>query len=830
MAEIKVHFVYHTGLREDIFSAARLVGSWENTPDWSSGAGLEMAKQTGADGCPIFVQTKTFDVEEESTYHWGVRVDGPGEHRNRWGIALEVHDRFSRDRHRTLTLDPAAHTTEHEQNYYLTYCRRLGAQKVFRNGAEQPGIQFRVWAPNALDVEVVFGEFVSADNTKQTGYISDYDVGIGSVDVNGTAVSVLPLRRGNEDIWESDPDDGLLSDFEMFRHRPYMYRITRDDGSVRYRTDLYARCQIGKGSFDPQGQAYPGHYKQLDGTVGCSVIIDPEKIAWHFDERFENNELIPIDEFWNSEFEYEVNGEVTEAPPLPTRLKDLILYELHINSLGFGEARPGDFSDVMKLLEAGYFTELGINAIELMPVAEYESNAMWGYGNSHHFALEYSAGGRDQLKHLVRACHQRGIAVIIDVVYNHYHHHAERAEWGYDSAAPDRNIYYWYEGQPSDYPQPDGGYLDNYSTGYAPRWWEEKVRQMFISSAAAIVKEFHIDGFRVDMTTSMHKENKLHADGREVPAANVFGAKFLREWTYALKLIKPDVFLIAEDHSKWEAVTQPHSEGGLGFDAVWYADFYHHLIGDARVGSEFARLLRTAGRDQNTSLAMDYFAGALQASGQCKVVYHESHDEAGNSQDSHRTMVVAINGAPLFGDTRHYAEARCRLVCGLTLLSAGTPMFFMGEEIGAQKDYTYREFMRNREDLVAEKNGNGANLFQFYGDLIGLRRVHSALRSQDINIVYIHNDNRILAFLRKKDAQEFLIVCSFNNQPFSEGYTLSAQGTPLQNGGWREIFNSDATIYGGRNIGNMGAELWASEGRIHLILPANGFVVFQKTG
>ncbi|MBI2909588.1 MAG: alpha amylase C-terminal domain-containing protein [Chloroflexi bacterium] len=833
---ILVRFIYHTGIPRDIFKNVRLCG------DWNGWADIPMTKVTATDGCPAFEATVPFGAAlADRSFRWGVRADVP-QGNDLWAINLEVQDADSQDRHRAFTLRGPDNNPQ-EEHYFFTHCRRLGAHKYYQ-GAGDPGIRFSVWAPNALKVEVVFGDFAGADKTRQSGYISDYGSGSGPVlDQNdqpvtlqsGEPIGSLELHRGPDGIWENGPATPGFPPFKVFDHRPYMYRITRDDSSVRYRTDLFTRCQIGKGRFDPQGHAYLGHYKDLDGTVGCSVVIDLDSVTEHFDERFEKNKFIESEKFWAEEFK-DAHDPTKHAPPLPTRIEDLVIYELHVNSLGYGKPNPGTFEDAMAFLD--HLVELGINTVELLPVAEYEGNAQWGYGSSHFFALEYSAGGRDQLKHLIRACHRRGIAVIVDVVYNHFHHSAERAEWAYDSDGPDGNIYYWYEGNPSDYSSPDGGYLDNYSTGYAPRLWEEMVRQMFISSAAAIVEDFHVDGFRVDMTASLHQLNVRHADGRPVGHANQFGAKLLREWTSTLKLVKPNVFLIAEDHSGWAKVTEPPDQGGLGFDATWYADFYHHLIGDARVGPSYARLLKVAGAEQSMPLAMDYFSGALLASAHGKVVYHESHDEAGNSADSHRTIVVAVNGAPLSGDTRRYAEARCRFAFGMSMLSAGTPMFFMAEEVGAKKPYTYNHFMVNREDLYAEKAGNGANLFRFYADLISLRKAHPALRSRNIDVLHVHNASRVIAFRRWDDSEEFLVVASLNNWPFLRGYALRTDPSRLRDGGWREVFNSDARAYGGYNFSNIHdprpeAESFdantAHNGEINIVIPANGFVVLRKT-
>jgi 1,4-alpha-glucan branching enzyme len=102
------------------------------------------------------------------------------------------------------------------------------------------------------------------------------------------------------------------------------------------------------------------------------------------------------------------------------------------------------------------------------------------------------------------------------------------------------------------------------------------------------VDEFYLDGLRVDQTTSIHAYNRLHDDGRELPAANIWGRRFLRQLCQTMKLIDPEVVLIAEDHSGVPAVTEPAATGGLGFDARWYVDFYHHLIGDKGEGAEYA--------------------------------------------------------------------------------------------------------------------------------------------------------------------------------------------------------------------------------------------------
>jgi 1,4-alpha-glucan branching enzyme len=687
-----------------------------------------------------------------------------------------------------------------QQDFYFTYVRRLGARKVFADAAGAPGLRFTVWAPNAHGVDVVFG-------TSGNGYIADDGDGIDP------ARPVLALTKTSGGLWESS----VLPDFAAFEGAPYMYRLKNAQGETVYRTDIFSSNQIGRGGLDPGGRHFTGTPATLDGSKSCSLVQSLDTVARDFGDPA--GPRVTDEEFWAHEF--------TPGVTVPSRVEDLIIYELHVNALGAGHTGPGTLQDAMGLLP--YLADLGVNAIELLPMSEFSGAFGWGYGDSHHFTIESSAGGRDDYKHFVRACHRRGLAVIQDVCYNHFDFSASRAEWQYDSGAPGQNIYYWYEGRPADYAAPDGGYVDNGSTGFAPRYWEEVVRHVFVSSAAALLEEFHVDGLRVDLTQAIHRDNVLHADNtRALPNANLFGQKMLREWSRTLRLIKPSVMLIAEDHTGWDAVTKLPEAGGLGFDATWFAGFYHDLVGDSDMAVGHARLIKTASAGGDGPLDMEQFAGSLVASQLDKVVYHESHDEAGNAGGTARTIVTAVNGAPLVGATRVVAEARCRFAFGLSLLSAGTPMFFMGEDIGAQQPYRFNDFLSHRENLAAERAGEGARLFRFYQDLIRFSRRHSAARAQAIDVVHVHGATRVIAFARAAGNDRLLVVASLRDQPFLDGYVIQTDPSRLLDGLWREVFNSDAAIYGGRNVGNFGADVPAAAGRFQARIPACGVIVFQK--
>jgi 1,4-alpha-glucan branching enzyme len=162
----------------------------------------------------------------------------------------------------------------------------------------------------------------------------------------------------------------------------------------------------------------------------------------------------------------------------------------------------------------------------------------------------------------------------------------------------------------------------------------------------------------------------------------------------------------------------------------------------------------------------------------------------------------------------------------MALLSAGTPMFFMGEEVGASRPYRYDDFSANREDIVGMTTGSGAAIFSFYRDLVALGADHPALRSRNVEVGYRHDANRVLAFHRWDANAEFLVAGSLSNQPFASGYWLSTDR--IGEGAWREVFNSDAAAYGGWNVGNGGATILAANGAINVVLPASGIIVLQK--
>jgi 1,4-alpha-glucan branching enzyme len=816
MAQIVVTFTFHSGVKRHLFQNVRLSGSWDASGIFSNQwTQTPMATFVDETGCDAFSVDVALDESQAGTaFQWGVIAD-LADAPNSWVVVTEVADPSSSLQTRSFVLSAAGG----RQDYWFATGRCFGAQKFTPPGAGKAGIRFSVWAPHAQSVEVVFAPFPAAPATP-TGYVADDGTGVDPT------TPVVPLTQvGTTGIWETSlAETPALADFNAFMNRLYMYKIVNEQGATTYKVDIFSRNQVGRGDNNPNGADYAGSYLDLDGIVSCSVVSDPDLLTEDFnDTGVAKQSLITTDEFWANEMD--------PTRPLPQTIEDLVIYELHIGSLGFPSTAPGTLAEAMSFIDQ--LVELGVNAVELLPMLESDGAVQWGYGTSLFFCLQTSQGGANQLKHFIRACHQHGIAVILDVVYNHFAGSGNnRSEWGYDSdpnVAPQHNTWYWYEGMPTDYPGNIlGGYLDNGSSGFSPCFWRENVRQMFTSSAAALFDDFHIDGIRVDLTDAIHNNNVLHSNGTTVGNANLFGAKFLRELTRTVLTLKPTAFLIAEDYTGWAAMTQPVNQGGIGFDVIWYMDFYHNLIGDGNYGDSYANLIKNAGLGTSGPLKMDYFAGALLATQYNKVAYHKSHDEAGNDPGTQRTIVTAVNSAPLLGATRTYAEGRCRFAFGMAALSAGTTMFFMGEEIGAAHPFTVGTFAANKEDLIGQKTGMGQFLFHFYQDLIRFVLGNSAARSNALDVIYTHNDNRVIAFTRTAPGGHLLVLASLNDSAFGSGYAIATESSRLPSGGWREVFNSDAAIYGGANVGNAGAVLPVDNGEIYGVIPAHGFVVFEK--
>lgn len=355
----------------------------------------------------------------------------------------------------------------------------------------------------------------------------------------------------------------------------------------------------------------------------------------------------------------------------PIPLGEMIIYELHVGTF----TPEGTFAAVIPRLSR--LKELGINTIELMPVHQFPGGRNWGYDVAFPFAVQNSYGGVNGLKQLVNACHQLGIAVILDVVYNHLGPEGNYL-WGLGLYFTDRYRTPWGEGINFDGPYSDG------------------VRHYFVENALYWLREFHIDALRLDAVHAIYDFSCRH---------------ILLELAEKVKELTPERFLIAESDLNDIRLLNPPQIGGYGIDAQWSDDFHHSLhsvlTGERRgYYSDFGEL------DQLVKALQEGFVYQGQYSSyRCRyhgspsadfspdrfVVCLQNHDQVGNRMRGERLS--------------HLIDwERLKLGAALLLLSPYIPLLFMGEEYGETHPFLY--FVSHSDpDLIANVRKGRAKEF-----------------------------------------------------------------------------------------------------------------------
>ncbi len=539
------------------------------------------------------------------------------------------------------------------------------------------------------------------------------------------AVKVLASDQAHYIPMQLDPDGYWQTQAEVAPGTRYFYQL---DGDRAWP--------------DPASQHQP------DDVHGASAVVDHSRFVWQ-DAEWRN---LPFDEF--------------------------IIYELHVGTF----TPEGTFVAIIPRLPQ--LKELGINAIEIMPVAQFPGDRNWGYDGVYPFAVQQSYGGLDGLKALVNACHQQGIAVILDVVYNHL--------------------------------GPEGNYTDNFAPYVTRRYqnpWGnalnfdsedcQGVRDFFIENALYWLRDFHIDGLRLDAINTIYD----------------FGAKpFLTELAdevdrLSAQLSKPH-YLIAESDLNDVRVLQPQAEGGYGMEAQWSDDFHralHTLLTGEQTdyyrdfGScqQFAKAIQ-----EGFVYAWDYSKVRKRKHGNYAgdrppsqfVVYSQNHDQVGNRMNGDRlSHLVSFESL--------------KLAAGAVLLSPNTPMLFMGEEYGEQAPFLYfvshhdphlvEAVRQGRKREFAEfhaigeppdaasldtfrqstlnwhhrNEGQQGILLQFYQTLIHLRRRLPALRhlSREGLETFYWESERVVSVQRTADCDQVYYFMNFNPEPVTLEVQLSAQ-------------------------------------------------------
>ena len=525
----------------------------------------------------------------------------------------------------------------------------------------------------------------------------------------------------------------------------------------------------------------------------------------------------------------------------PHAFCDLLIYQLHVGV--FWGARPqpppryGKFLDAVARIP--YLRDLGVTAVQLLPIQEYDGAFGLGYAGLDYYSPEMAyqvedvtelashvarinvllaehgqapvtpadlASGPNQLKCFVDLCHLNGLSVIFDLVYNH-------AGGGFD----DRSIRFYDRQAPID----DNRSLYFTDKGWAGglvfAYWQERVRRYLIYNARFFIEEYRIDGIRYDEVTVVHHHG---------------GDQFCRELTEAVRYAKPEAIQIAEYWDWDHAFPVTPAPTGLGFDAALSDSLRNAVRGVLAEAAGGASAVVHMDRIRDALYATRAFPAAW-ATVQCL----EDHDIVRWDYDENRARAPRI---PALADATNarswYARSRFRVATTLLLTAPGIPMLFMGQEI--LEDKPWHDDIRFWSQFLiwwqgVDHDRHMRDFLQFMRDLTRLRRRHRALRGDGIRVSQVHEADRVIVIHRWVEAEgrDVVIVASLNENTL-ESYRVDM---PLP-GLWYEVFNSDFydhlpnPIVSG-NSGRVTAD--GPAGRIYshsaqLQIPANGALVFAR--
>ena len=480
------------------------------------------------------------------------------------------------------------------------------------------------------------------------------------------------------------------------------------------------------------------------------------------------------------------------------------VYEVHLGS--WRRTDDGDMLDYRRMapLLVEHVTKLGFTHVELMPITEHPFYGSWGYQTTGYFAATSRYGTPQDFKFLVDALHQAGIGVILDWVPSHFPADAHGLA------------------------QFDGTHLYEHADprqGFHPEWnssifnyGRNEVRSFLLSSAMFWLDEYHIDALRVDAVASMLYLDYSRKQGEWIP--NVHGGRenleaigFLRELNESAYRDHPGVQVIAEESTAWPMVSRPTYLGGLGFGMKWNMGWMHDTLSYMHEDPIHRR----------------WHHGQLTFS--LVYAFNEnfmlplSHDEVVHGKGS---LIEKMPG----DDWKKFANLR--LLYGHMWGHPGKKLLFMGCEFGQRREWNHDRALD--WGLLDEGDRHGG-LQRWVSDLNRLYRSEPALHALDFDAAGFEwidgadADGSVLSYLRKSGDDAVLVVANFTPLP-RENYLV---GVPAP-GHWRELLNSDATLYGGSGVGNQGgvdSVPVAVHGRFHavnLTLPPLGVLVLKLEG
>jgi 1,4-alpha-glucan branching enzyme len=573
-------------------------------------------------------------------------------------------------------------------------------------------------------------------------------------DFNGWDGRKHPMHRhGHSGIWE------------LF--------IPGIDFGVRYKFEIRSQYDMYQAEkFDPFGFG-----SELRPNT-ASVVTDLSTYTWN-------------DADW---MQARAEGNPLEEP--------MSVYEVHLGS--WKRKENDDWLSYRELAEdlVNYIKEMGYTHIELLPVAEHPFDASWGYQVTGYFAPTARFGPPEDLMYFIDQCHQNGIGVILDWVPAHF------PKDGFALSYFDGTHLYEHA-DPRQGEHPDWGtYIFNYG--------RNEVRNFLISNALFWLKEYHIDGLRVDAVSSMLYLDFGREDGEWV--SNEYGGNesleavsFLKQANEVIHRETPGAITIAEESTAWPMVSRPTYIGGLGFTFKWNMGWMHDTLKYMSVDPVYRRY-----HHNNLTFSLMYAFSE-------NFVLALSHDEVVHGKGS------LMNKAP--GDWWQKFATQ-RLLFGYQYTHPGKKLNFMGHEIGQWQEWSEARSL----DWHLLEMETHQQLNRWMRDINHLYRAEPALYEQDYDpagfewIEANDSDQSIFSYIRyAKDRDQFVVVgCNFTPVP-----RLSYRVGVPRGGYYQELLNSDSDIYGGGNVGNDGGRhaihnSWHQfEYSLDLTLPPLGIVVLK---
>jgi len=550
------------------------------------------------------------------------------------------------------------------------------------------------------------------------------------------------------------------------------------------------------------GIAEGAHYKYEVRDRQGRIILKTDPYGFFFETPPKNAAIV-----WdNRKFQWSDEQWLTERRQRDTLRSPLSIYELHLGS--WRKKSPGESLSYRELAEplVQYLKTMGFTHVELMPVAEHAFYPSWGYQVTGFYAPTSRYGSPEDFQFLVNALHEAGIGVLVDWVPAHF----PRDDWAL--ARFDGTALYEHEDPRRGAHQDWGTLIFNYG--------RHEVSNFLLANALFWCERFHIDGLRVDAVASMLYLDYSRKPGQWIPnqyggRENLEAIEFLRQFNHVTHTEFPGVMTIAEESTAWPLVTRPPYLGGLGFSFKWNMGWMHDTL------NYFQRDPVYRKHHQNDlTFAMLYH-------------HHEnfilplSHDEVVHGKGS-------LLGRMPGDDWRRFANLRTLL--GYQWCFPGKMLLFMGGEFGQSSEWNANAEL---DWWLLDAGPYHRGLQQFVQDLNKLYASEPALWQSDYDTSGFYwidssdHDNSIISFVRQDASFQHRVAVILNLTPVPR-YRYRV-GLPLP-GKWREVMNSDAKVYGGSNVGNLGGVV-ALEQKAHnqrysaeMTLPSLSIIAFKAEG